>query len=153
MQGDGDSEIALVVEDDDLIDCTMDGQTYPVARFAATLRRALFKEHLGLISPQNCEGPGEQVTSFMRCAPVPNEDQTGDHYDRLVADPLADSTLQLWNDTARKNREVFTELFRPVPTNLVRDWKAYDVSSITQQARGLIVWCLLVTTFRTTSRR
>jgi phospholipase D1/2 len=67
------------------------------------------------------------ATSFMRPAPNPNEDEMGQQEDRLVADPLADDFQGLWTTTARKNREVFTELFRPVPTNLVRDWKAYDV--------------------------
>lgn len=58
QKGDGDSEICLVVEDSDLIDSRMDGQPvslcstsydflilcqYKAARFAATLRRALFK--------------------------------------------------------------------------------------------------------------
>lgn len=43
LQGDGDSEIALVVEDSDMINTTMDGEPYQVARFAATLRRQLFK--------------------------------------------------------------------------------------------------------------
>lgn len=77
--------------------------------------------------PQFCQDRDEPVTSFMRCAPEPNEDETTLQEDALVADPLADATLQIWMDTARKNREIFTELFRPVPTNLVRDWKAYDV--------------------------
>ncbi|KIM73758.1 hypothetical protein PILCRDRAFT_99252 [Piloderma croceum F 1598] len=126
QKGDGDSEIALVVEDEDVVDSTMDGEPFQVARFATTLRRQLFREHLGLISPQDCSKPLEQVTSFMRCAPVPNEDNIGDPYDLLVADPLAEATQQLWNDTARKNREIFTEVFRPVPTNLVRNWDAYD---------------------------
>ena len=63
----------------------------------------------------------------MHPAPTPNEDETATPEDQLVADPLADDTLNLWKDTARKNREVFTEIFRPVPTNLVRDWKAYEV--------------------------
>jgi phospholipase D1/2 len=63
----------------------------------------------------------------MRPAPHPNADQTEDPEDTLIADPLADATLNLWNDTARKNREIFTEIFRPVPTNLVRDWPQYDV--------------------------
>ena len=43
LQGDGDSEIALVVEDSDMINTTMDGEPYQVARFAATLRRQLFQ--------------------------------------------------------------------------------------------------------------
>jgi len=62
----------------------------------------------------------------MRCAPYPTEDETRLLEDALVADPLADSFHQLWNDSARQNREIFTELFRIVPTNLVRDWKAYN---------------------------
>ena len=107
----------------------MGGMPYPVARFATTLRRALYKEHLGLIPPQDCQDPKEQVTSFMRCAPIPNEDQIGNPNDNLVADPLADSTLQLWNDTAKRNTDAFAAVFRPVPTDLVRDWKAYQVSS------------------------
>jgi phospholipase D1/2 len=69
----------------------------------------------------------ETVTSFMRPAPFPNDDETHESEDELVADPLADATVALWNDTARKNREIFTEIFRPVPTNLVRNWAAYDV--------------------------
>lgn len=43
MQGDGDSEIALVVEDEDLIETVMDGQKYMAGRFAATLRRKLYR--------------------------------------------------------------------------------------------------------------
>lgn len=63
----------------------------------------------------------------MRPAPHANQEEFDVPEDAQVADPLADATLDLWNDTARKNREIFTEVFRPVPTNLVRDWGAYDV--------------------------
>jgi len=104
----------------------MDGRSYQASRFAATLRRQLYKEHLGLISPQRCESRQPQVTSFMRGAPYPNEDQTDSYEDRLVADPLSNETDDLWTNTARKNREIFTEVFRPIPTNLVRSWAAYD---------------------------
>ena len=60
-------------------------------------------------------------------APIPNEDETYLAEDAAVADPLADETLDLLYNTARRNREIFTELFRPVPTNLVRSWSAYEV--------------------------
>ncbi len=43
VQGDGDSEIALVVEDEDMIDSTMNGEPYQVGRFAASLRRKLYR--------------------------------------------------------------------------------------------------------------
>lgn len=126
QKGDGDSEIALVVEDGDMVRSTMNGQPYMAARFATTLRRKLFREHLGLIEPQNVLHANEEVTSFMRCAPEPNDNEIGTREDNAVADPLADSTLELWNRTARANREIFTEVFRPVPTNLVRSWSAYE---------------------------
>ncbi|KAF8129820.1 hypothetical protein EV363DRAFT_1399636 [Boletus edulis] len=123
QKGNGDSEIALVVEDDDMIQSTMDGRPYAAARFATTLRRKLFREHLGLIEPQSTI---RRPDSFMRPAPTPSEDETHLPEDAAVADPLADETLDLLYSTARKNREVFTELFRPVPTNLVRSWSAYE---------------------------
>ncbi|KAF7304896.1 Phospholipase [Mycena kentingensis (nom. inval.)] len=126
QKGDGDSEIALVVEDQDFVSARMNGGRYDVARFATSLRRKLFREHLGLIPPQHPHQESEKPTDFMRPAPHENPDEMKDKHDRLVADPLADDFWDLWNGTARKNREVFTELFRPVPTNLVRDWKAYD---------------------------
>jgi phospholipase D1/2 len=63
----------------------------------------------------------------MRPAPFPPSDKTHSEEDRLVADPLIHATDQLWKETARKNREIFTEVFRPVPTNLVQNAAAYDV--------------------------
>ncbi|KAF8057468.1 hypothetical protein FPV67DRAFT_564190 [Lyophyllum atratum] len=126
QKGDGDSEICLVVEDDNKIESYMDGQPFQASRFAATLRRKLFREHLGLIPPQMPYDANPEVTSFMRPAPHPNDDETGTDHDMLVVDPVADETMGLWMETARKNREVFTEVFRPVPTNLARDWAGYD---------------------------
>lgn len=43
FQGDGDSEIALVVEDDDMVDSYMNHKPYQVSRFATSLRRKLFR--------------------------------------------------------------------------------------------------------------
>ena len=62
----------------------------------------------------------------MRPAPHPNDPADPDS-DAQVEDPLADETLDLWSGTARKNREVFEEIFRTVPSNVVRDFQAYDV--------------------------
>ncbi|TFK72278.1 phospholipase D [Pluteus cervinus] len=126
QKGDGDSEIALIVEDRDMIDSYMDGQEYKAGRFAATLRRKLFREHLGLIPPQIVSDDQDRVTNNMRPAPIPNDDEFGRDEDNVVQDPLSVSMQNLWNETARKNREIFTEIFRPVPTNLVRSWPAYE---------------------------
>jgi phospholipase D1/2 len=163
QKGSGDSEIALVVEDNDLVEATMDGRPHMAARFATTLRRQLFREHLGLIPPQDCAAAAEPVTSFMRAAPHANASDLGTPPDSAVADPLAPATLSLWESTARRNREIFTEVFRPVPTNLVRDWPAYDryvprgvktghvapgvplarVKQLLSQVRGALVQCPL----------
>ncbi|KAI0084509.1 hypothetical protein BDY19DRAFT_524643 [Irpex rosettiformis] len=71
----------------------------------------------------------------MRPAPHQNEGQSGNQEDRVAEDPLSYDTQPLWNDTARRNREIFTEIFRPVPTNLNRSQSAYDVC---YRASGLL---------------
>ena len=86
-------------------------------------------EHLGLIPPQDCDSRNPTITNEMRPAPYPLTDTTQSREDRLVADPLSDATDQLWKETARKNREIFTEVFRTVPTNLVQNMAAYEVCS------------------------
>ena len=86
-----------------------------------------FLEHLGLIPPQDCNSRDPVVTNAMRPAPIPGDDVTESDEDRLVADPLIHETDQLWKETAKKNREIFTEIFRPVPTNFVQNVDAYDV--------------------------
>lgn len=85
-------------------------------------------EHLGLIPPQHCDSRHPTVTNAMRPAPFPQSDMTQSKEDRLVADPLIHQTDQLWKDTARRNREIFTEIFRPLPSNLVQNVEAYDVT-------------------------
>jgi len=127
QKGDGDSEIALVVEDRDMIDSQMDGKPYKATRFAATLRRSLFKEHLGILAPQPCEPETKDtITSWMTPVPTPHKDITTSEDDALVADPLSDEFQELWNSTAHRNTQIFAELFKCVPSNNVRNWKEYE---------------------------
>ena len=63
----------------------------------------------------------------MHPAPFPGSEIKHTEEDRLVADPLIYETDQLWKETARKNREIYTEIFRPLPTNFVQNVAAYDV--------------------------
>lgn len=63
----------------------------------------------------------------MRAAPHPNQSELEQWEDDSVADPLSQQTDDLLNDRARRNREIFTEIFRPIPTNLIRSWDAYAV--------------------------
>ena len=84
-------------------------------------------EHLGLIPPQTPNPKDQKVSSNMKPAPYPYDYDFGSKDDSMVADPVSDSTTQLWRQTAKKNREIFTELFKTVPNNIVRDWKSYEV--------------------------
>ena len=60
-------------------------------------------------------------------APQPYLYDFGSDEDAMVADPVCDSTQFLWQQVAKKNRDIYLEIFRPVPSNLVRDWAAYEV--------------------------
>ncbi|KAH8696724.1 hypothetical protein BGW36DRAFT_428716 [Talaromyces proteolyticus] len=119
--GTHDSEIALVIEDPTPLESQMDGQPYRASKFAASLRRELFRKHLGLLKPQdyhranaNCEPVG-----------VPNETDLSSPESQIVADPLSNTFQSLWNSRARTNTEVFRKVFNPVPDDYVRNWNAY----------------------------
>jgi phosphatidylserine/phosphatidylglycerophosphate/cardiolipin synthase-like enzyme len=53
--GNRDSEIAMLIEDTDMVPSFMDGKEYKAAKFAHSLRMQLFKEHLGLLDFTNWE--------------------------------------------------------------------------------------------------
>jgi phospholipase D1/2 len=58
QKGNGDSEICLVVEDTDMIESTMDYEPYQVSRFAASLRRKLYRgmSYVHLVAPETNAG-------------------------------------------------------------------------------------------------
>lgn len=120
--GDHDSEIVCIIEDPISIDSYMDGKPHRAARFAATLRRQLFRKHLGLLKPQNMEQPDQNFEPIG----VPNRYDYGSREDQAVIDPLSDRFLDFWNSRARINTEAFGKIFHPVPHNSVVTWKDYD---------------------------
>jgi phospholipase D1/2 len=117
-----DSEIAIIIEDPNSLNSYMNGQPWRASLYATTLRRQIFRKHLGLIPPQdpsrpdmNFEPPG-----------VPNSYDFGSPEDLAVLDPLSDNFLNLWNSTARINTDVLGRIFHVVPNDCVRNWKEYD---------------------------
>lgn len=66
----------------------------------------------------------------MHAPPVPADDETHLEEDRLVADPLSDELERLWHGTARTNTAIFTEIFRTVPNDSVRNWDQYKVGRL-----------------------
>ncbi|GJN91854.1 hypothetical protein Rhopal_004878-T1 [Rhodotorula paludigena] len=125
MQGDRDGEIACVYEDyEDTIPSRMAGKPFMASRFAATLRRQLYKDHLGLSKPESCPpGHEEPVTSAMKPVGVPHLDMTASKEDALVMDPLDPQTESLLRDTAASNAAIFNELFHCVPSADVETWE------------------------------
>ena len=101
----------------------MDGRPYRAARFAATLRRQLFRKHVGLLKPQNMERPDQNSEPI----DVPNVYDYGSREDQAVMDPLSDRFLDYWNSQARINSYAFGMIFHPVPHDNVRSWKDYDI--------------------------
>lgn len=121
QNGDHDSEIAVVIEDTDLVEMTMGGKKYMGSRLATSWRRALMREHLGL-SP--CQVVGRD-NAQMHPVPVPNDYDWGSPDDLAVADPLGVDFSRLWRETARENRRIFDRIFKTVPCSMVRNWGQY----------------------------
>ncbi|KAG9519008.1 phospholipase D/nuclease, partial [Aureobasidium melanogenum] len=120
--GNHDSEIAICIEDPREIDSYMAGRPWRATEFAASLRRQLFRKHLGLLPPQDFTRPDRNFEPIG----VPNAYDWGSREDEAVVDPLSLDFLSLWNTTARTNTEAFERVFHPVPSDKVRNWKQYD---------------------------
>ncbi|KAA1473208.1 hypothetical protein DENSPDRAFT_930823 [Dentipellis sp. KUC8613] len=112
--GRGDEEVAdtvgqralgdrMALEQERLLGCeqkdlnaTMNGEPVRVSRFAASLRRKLYRQRK------------EHTTSFKRAEPVPNDDEFDDDDDRLITDPLLEESsscgTRLRGATARSSR-------------------------------------------------
>ena len=118
-----DSEIAVVIEDPSLIDSVMDGKPYQASRYAASLRRQLFRKHLGLLPYQDYTKPD---ANFLPINKDPNLYDWGSAADFLVRDPLSREFGNLWNGTATANTAIFAKAFHCVPADHIRNWKQYE---------------------------
>lgn len=120
--GSHDSEIAILINDPTPLQTYMGGQPYQASRFAASLRRQLFRKHLGLIRPQNIQRPDLNFDAVGS----PNLYDWDTPEDNIVSDPLSDAFQSLWNTRARTNTEVFRKAFRAVPDDYVTNWGDYQ---------------------------
>ncbi|KAJ5563501.1 Phospholipase D/Transphosphatidylase [Penicillium sp. DV-2018c] len=119
--GDHDSEIAVIIEDFTPVASSMNGKPWTASRFAASLRRQLFRKHLGLLPPQDYQRPDANFEPVG----VPNQFDFECPESKVVADPLSETAQSLWNSRARTNTEVFRKVFHAVPDDSVRNWAAY----------------------------
>ena len=117
-----DSEIAIIIQDPTPLDSQMNGQPWQASKFAATLRRQLFRKHIGLLPPQDIEQPNQNFEPIG----VPNIYDFGSAEDQVVEDPLSDHFLNFWNGRAKQNTDAFGRVFHPVPHDAVQTTKDYD---------------------------
>ncbi|GKT92921.1 Phospholipase d active site motif protein [Colletotrichum tofieldiae] len=121
--GTHDSEIAVIIEDPTPIESEMAGRPFTASKFATSLRRQIFRKHLGLLPDQRWDRPNDNWTSVER---GPNAYDWDSPADRLVRDPMSRGFWDLWEGTARTNTEVFSKVFHNVPNDHVRTWNDYD---------------------------
>lgn len=122
--GDHDSEIAVIIQDKNRVESSMNGEPYQASAFAASLRRYLFRKHLGLLPDQRWDAANNNWTPVNQHSV--NEYDWGSDADRLVEDPLADDFLAMWYKTAKANTKIFRKVFHAVPDDTVRTWEDYE---------------------------
>ncbi|KHN97903.1 Phospholipase D [Metarhizium album ARSEF 1941] len=123
--GDHDSELSIVMEDTRKIQSTMDGKPYEAGYHAATLRRYLWREHLGLLPPQDMNAQDDIN------AQPPSVNPENDIYDKdeswnFVADPMADQLWDTWMGQAAKNTKIFRNVFHADPDDHIKTFDDYD---------------------------
>ena len=121
--GDHDSEIAVLIQDQNQIDSQMDEQPYRASAYASSLRRQIFRKHLGLLPGQDPARPDANFTPIDR---DPNSYDWGSPADSLVCDVLSDGFDRLWRETAKTNTEVFAKAFHAIPADNVHTWDEYN---------------------------
>lgn len=109
--GEHDSELAIVMTDTKMVKSTMAGEAYEAGHHAVTLRRYLWREHLGLLEPQQHDASKDANAQPPNVPNDPHEDETY----KQVKDPLSDELWEMWTSRAQTNMEIFRQLFHADP--------------------------------------
>lgn len=93
LLGSRDSELGVVLEDNQFIRSVMNGKAWNAGRFAHSLRVSLWAEHLGLRPSQV----------------------------NVIRDPVCDATYKdLWMARARSNTTIYKDVFGSIPDDSIR---------------------------------
>ncbi|XP_050341987.1 phospholipase D2 isoform X2 [Nymphalis io] len=96
MIGKRDSEIAVLLQDEQFDDGIMNEKPFPCGRLAGALRKRLFREHLGLME--------EDVFKLSI----------------NLDDPCCDQFYnKIWKATSKRNTDIYEEVFHTIPTDSV----------------------------------
>ncbi|XP_042054133.1 phospholipase D zeta 1-like [Salvia splendens] len=97
LLGSRDSEIAILLEDKEFVDSSMDGSPWKAGKFSFSLRLSLWTEHLGLNT--------EEVDK--------------------IKDPIADSTYKdFWLEIAESNTKIYHDVFSCIPNDTIHSRSA-----------------------------
>jgi phospholipase D1/2 len=124
--GDHDSELAIVISSPPTLPSRMHGRAHNVCPFAASLRRFVFRKHLGLAAPQDPRRPDDGFFPAGVASNLGAAYDFGSAGDVAVEDPLDAAFERAWDVTARANTAVFDKAFHVVPSDRVRSWRDYD---------------------------
>ncbi|KAI1066624.1 hypothetical protein LB507_011099 [Fusarium sp. FIESC RH6] len=123
--GDHDSELSVVMEDTRMIPSVMNGQPYEAGYHAATLRRYLWREHLGLLPPQEHDASNDINAMPVNVNPENNIHDQHESY-KFVEDPLSDELWEMWTGRADKNTLLYRHLFHADPDDHIKTFEDYD---------------------------
>lgn len=112
------------MEDAHTLPSKMNGKEYLAGHHAASLRRLLWREHLGLIHSQsmdaendpNAQPPGDAENDYM----------AGDEWDQFVEDPMSEDLWHMWTERATTNTKIFRHLFHADPDDHIKTFDDYD---------------------------
>ncbi|ETN43769.1 uncharacterized protein HMPREF1541_11093 [Cyphellophora europaea CBS 101466] len=121
--GSHDSELSIVMQDTRVLESTMDGQPFQAGYHAATLRRHLWREHLGMIEAQTLDAKDDPNAQPPTVAM--NDEYSGEEWE-FVADPLGDAVWNKWCEQATTNTNQYRYMFRADPDENIRTWNDYD---------------------------
>ncbi|KAL2231263.1 UNVERIFIED_CONTAM: Phospholipase D zeta 1, partial [Sesamum indicum] len=97
LLGSRDSEIALLIEDKEFVDSSMNGKPWEAGKFALSLRLCLWAEHLGLHT--------EEVAQ--------------------TKDPIAETTYKhFWLEIAESNTKIYQDVFSCIPNDTIKSRSA-----------------------------
>ncbi|KAL2875618.1 hypothetical protein SGCOL_009237 [Colletotrichum sp. CLE4] len=119
-----DSELSIVMEDTKRVPSTMDGQPYEAGRHATSLRRYLWREHLGLLPAQELDGsddPNARPPGVAENDPWDRDDTW-----KFVEDPMNDELWEMWTGNATRNTDLYRHLFHADPDDHIKTFDDYD---------------------------
>ncbi|CAF0767503.1 unnamed protein product [Adineta ricciae] len=105
FQGTRDSEVCLVVNDIEMVDSHLNGRSEKVGVFCSTWRKKLFRQVLGIKDDDKID----------------------------VDDPCSDELYNYFCQIAKKNTEIYEEVFNTVPTNKIRRFA--DIEEYNKQSK------------------